>query len=537
VWIHLNSASVDWSCKKKWTGILLLCAFVLLVHGGALKNEFYWDDRPIILEGHFLRSIHQIPPLFFHEFWYHVDQGERAPRAKLDTYRPVYNLSFQLDHFLWAKNPIGFHLTNLIYHLFNVLLVFAIGLQFLRPEFAWMGALIFSVHPLALEPVHYVSARADSLSCLFSLLATWIGFKKKDLQISHAFQTAFFYFCGILVKESILFFPLVWMIVFWIQDFSRHKIKFFALTLGVTGFFYLALRSYALKGAKAVASASHLFEIFFNFPRCVIHFISSFFIPLHNMPMQPFKMLNVSENLLFWVLPWIFYPVFIYLMVFIIRKKYKCSMTLLWVVLALLPAFFATSMTEVMNPRYYYAPLTGMVIFTALLFDAGVTRKLLGLSFSIVSLGVLAFIFGLISKTIAGHYRTGELFYRKILEDTPHHVEAEYNLANTLYRENNLREAQYWYHEVLRHQPGHVSALNNLGLALKNQNQPTSAIPFFKKAIELRPNEARYHYNLALSFEQLGNMREARIFLERAVKLDPHYSLAKTKLRELSASP
>ncbi len=104
----------------------------------------------------------------------------------ITSYYPFRTLSYAVDHALWGLDPAGFHLTNLLLHGGNVLLVFALLLRLLpppaipadaRPGGLWRvaaagaGAALVAVHPLAVEPVAWIGAREELIATLGILLA------------------------------------------------------------------------------------------------------------------------------------------------------------------------------------------------------------------------------------------------------------------------------------------------------------------------------------------------------------------------------
>lgn len=101
----------------------------------------------------------------------------------VSSYYPVRTLSFALDYQVWGLNPMGFKLTNMLIHLANVLLLFWLILRVttglaeepLRP-LTWrevvpaaLGAALFAVHPLVVEPVTWVAGREELLMTLGAL--------------------------------------------------------------------------------------------------------------------------------------------------------------------------------------------------------------------------------------------------------------------------------------------------------------------------------------------------------------------------------
>jgi hypothetical protein len=98
-------------------------------------------------------------------------------------FRPVFILSYYLDGALWGRNPFGFHLTNLLLHVLDSFLVYALTRRLTvdasltetrRSLISILAGLIFLLHPSHTEAVTWISGRADLLAtlfCLASLLA------------------------------------------------------------------------------------------------------------------------------------------------------------------------------------------------------------------------------------------------------------------------------------------------------------------------------------------------------------------------------
>jgi tetratricopeptide (TPR) repeat protein len=87
---------------------------------------------------------------------------------------PLTWLSHMADIELFGLNPAGHHLTSLLFHIANVLLLFGV-LQRMTGA-AWRSAAVaafFAVHPLRVESVAWIAERKDVLSSFFFILALW----------------------------------------------------------------------------------------------------------------------------------------------------------------------------------------------------------------------------------------------------------------------------------------------------------------------------------------------------------------------------
>lgn len=95
-------------------------------------------------------------------------------------YQPLSWVTFALDYTAWGMQPHGYHLTNVVLHAANALLVCALTLALLRQATAarsgshavaaGIAALCFALHPLRVESVAWVTERRDVLSSFFLLL-------------------------------------------------------------------------------------------------------------------------------------------------------------------------------------------------------------------------------------------------------------------------------------------------------------------------------------------------------------------------------
>ncbi|MDB5323859.1 MAG: Tetratricopeptide 2 repeat protein [Phycisphaerales bacterium] len=152
-------------------GLLLLTAIVM---GGLCGNEFvFWDDRETISNNPRLN-----PPSWASVgyYWRHGQMGLYVPvtytvwsglaaGGQLDAPDPVRGVRL---------NPWVFHTFNVAVHGVNVLLVFAILRLLVGQGWgAWLGAALFAVHPVQVEPVAWASGTKDLLCGTFSLVAVW----------------------------------------------------------------------------------------------------------------------------------------------------------------------------------------------------------------------------------------------------------------------------------------------------------------------------------------------------------------------------
>lgn len=112
-----------------------------------------------------------------------LNAPERLSRSVLDTQmlnpaRMLTELSTELGMAISGSEPWGHHLISVAIHLLNVVLVGVLAWQIVPAWGAVLAMAVFGLHPVSVEAVAYVSARADLVSTtglLLALLATSLG--------------------------------------------------------------------------------------------------------------------------------------------------------------------------------------------------------------------------------------------------------------------------------------------------------------------------------------------------------------------------
>ncbi len=184
---------------------LPLLSFLLLLP--LLGYGFLSDDFPLIVANPRLQSW----SLFFQNLLTPFFSFPTNPQ--LHYWRPATLLSYALELRLWGISPWGFHLTNILLHTANTLLLYLLLKRF-RPEgpLPWAASLLFLLHPAHGENIAWISGRTDLLAFLFLALSLLFRLeyeeRKRGLSISLLFFTL-----ALLSKEAaLLFLPLLFLL-------------------------------------------------------------------------------------------------------------------------------------------------------------------------------------------------------------------------------------------------------------------------------------------------------------------------------------
>jgi hypothetical protein len=170
-------------------------------------------------------------------------------------YRPLGFLSFAGDAAAWGLRPGGFHLTNIVLHATNAVLVLALGRRLLPPWAAGVAAALFLVHASNQEAVYWISARFDLMATLGTLATVLLATRREAAWIAVSLGT---FALALLSKEAALAAPVVVgaYLVFVERARPRRVVVVLALMLGVVAAYSL-MRS-VVGGLDATGGASRL---------------------------------------------------------------------------------------------------------------------------------------------------------------------------------------------------------------------------------------------------------------------------------------
>lgn len=142
-----------------WTGLgLLLLAMALASHWPVRHGYFIVDDF-----------------LWLHiANWHSVADSFVGSQGAHIAYRPIFRLSTYIDALLFGRNPVPWHIENVVTHAANALLLAATVRAYRLPlSVAAAAAMLFVLAPLSGESVDWISGRTGLLCAFFMLLCVW----------------------------------------------------------------------------------------------------------------------------------------------------------------------------------------------------------------------------------------------------------------------------------------------------------------------------------------------------------------------------
>src|SRR6266403_4547723 len=139
--------------RENWLWGLLLLVSTVVVYRHAWSAGYIWDDDVYVTDNPLLTA-----PDGLWRIWFSLDSPSQ--------YFPLVYTTFRFEHALWGLNPAGYHWINLILHVANALLVWAVLAQLKIPG-AWLAGAIFALHPVQVESVAWITERKNVLMGFF----------------------------------------------------------------------------------------------------------------------------------------------------------------------------------------------------------------------------------------------------------------------------------------------------------------------------------------------------------------------------------
>ncbi|MCC6795676.1 MAG: tetratricopeptide repeat protein [Candidatus Hydrogenedentes bacterium] len=467
------------------------------------------------------------------------------------NYHPLTWLSHMLDVSIWQLEPRGHHITNLVLHALNSLLVFVLLLRMTHraPE-SWAAALIFAVHPLHVESVAWVSERKDLL-CAFFMLMTLLAYTRYTLRrsIVNYGLLAFAFLCALLSKPMAVTLPFVLLLLdYWPLQRMNDVAQ------GDT--FPLRARRLVLEKAPLFAMAALL---------CVV----TYFVQWRGGAMNAFYQMPIAariENALvayvlyLWKLFWPFnlspiYPlpeggraawqvllaglllIGVTGVLWMRRKRAPFAlMGWLWYLGILVPAIGIVQVGfAAMADRYMYLPMTGVLV--AVIWSG--SDMLRGFDSERTRSTVFAFGFILVAGLAAlSHKQTAiwkvsESLFKHAIAVTKDNAEAHAHLGVAYLRQNRPADAIAPFEQAVAFRPGLKEAHTGLGVAFRMTGEPERAILSHQASLKIDPNQPIVYANLGVAYEDVRNYAEAERNLREAIRLDPSLASARSALNRV----
>ncbi len=501
-------------------------AAVSAAYSPTFRAGFIWNDSDYVTAPP-LRSVEGLVKI-----WTQLGVTEQ--------YYPALHSAFWLQHKLWGDAPLGYHLTTVAFHALAGVLLWRVLLR-LGVRGAWLGAMLFALHPVCVESVAWIAEQKNTLSLLLYLAAAlaYLRHREQPSAARYAAATALF-IVALLTKSVTATLPAALLVVFWWQKGRlvwidvRPLLPWFIA--GVAFGLFSAWVEHAIVGAKGAHFDLSWPARFVLAGRIVWFYLGKLIWPANLIfiyprwsidPAVPTAWLYSLAGLALLAIAWIG------------RKRSRAPLaTLLFFLGSLFPVLGFMNvygfMFSYVADHWQYLPCIGpLALAGAALTRLAEACRPVARSALHAGCGVLLLVYGVLTWRLCEPYRDIETFYRTTLAKNPESWMSHTNLALLLMDSGQTSEAIAHLETAFRLRPGSAEIANNLGVALRKSGQPPAAMEWFRIALRLHADHPEAAYNLGISLLAAGDAAQAKTQFERAVNVRPTYAAARNQLGTL----
>jgi Tfp pilus assembly protein PilF len=494
------------------------------------------------------------------------------------NWHPLTWLSHALDCQLFGLDAGGHHLTNLAFHLLNVLLLFLLLARATgSPGRSFLVAALFALHPLNVESVAWIAERKNVLSTFFFLLTLGAyGWYASKPNIRRYVIVALLFALGLAAKPMVITLPFVLLLLdYW--PFMRvrgwRSQERTAVPSTKSGKRRKEGSAVALDLPFQTAAASPLQLVVEKLPLLALCLASAVITmvaqnsggAVRSLMKIPFsaRLGNAlfSYAMYVWKAFWptrlaLYYPhpldrledwqlalaaVFLVAVSWIAwreRASHRYLITgWLFYLGTMVPVIGIVQVgDQAMADRYAYVPLIGVFVMAVWAAADLSDRKAVPFSWRAAAAALVVAFFSFLTWRQLGYWHTNSELWTHTLEVTDHNPMAEAMLAYALRSDGRIEDALPHFQKAADLQPDEAIRRADLGAALGETGQTREAIQQYEAAISLSSSpklRARSYETLATLYSQLGDYSKVRENYRAALTQAPE--LKPEMLQHLSA--
>ena len=461
------------------------------------------------------------------------------------NWHPLTWMSHMLDVELFGLWAGGHHLTNVVLHALNTLLLFAL----LYRTTAHIGrsffvAALFAAHPMHVESVAWISERKDVLSTLFWFLTmlVYVSWTCRPALWRYLLLCLTFT-AGLLSKPMLVTLPCV-LLLFDLWPLGRwsgglrgmlprviEKLPLFALAAASSIVTVLVQdRGGAMTGLDLLPLGTRVTNALIAYAR----YLGKLVWPTDMAVFYPYR-----EDLPVWwaIASFALLAAITFVAYRVRRTRPYLTTGWFWFAGTLVPVIGIIQVgTQAIADRYTYVPYIGLFIAVAWAATESVARLRWH---AWVAGAAAAGIIGVCSILTVFQVRTWQsnsTVWRHAAAVTTGNYVALNEIGMLLAAEDRHNEALEYFLESARHKPEYAEVKNNLGLTYVRLGRLPEAFAQYQLALRLKPAfpEAEKNYGFALM--SVGRYAEAETHFRRAILLRPGFVEAYNNLGLLLAS-
>jgi len=488
--------------------ILALVALCFLLYANSLNNAFISDDIPTILKN----------PSISHPLRFWLD-----PASFLNS----------LNYLACGYNPFTYHLTNIILHSLNTILVFFFLSLFFKREASFLGACLFAAHPIHAEAVAWVSGKPYIITSIFILAGYLLYYHFTTIKAGKRIKLRRYILCLLLFSYYLVAnvsFYFIFPVFLILSDITfgrvRKNYKYWFLFLGIVILRLVFVRNEIMQRISFVAhevgrevtQTNPIFNLAYSFFSHMGLLLWPAKLTLYHEP-AVISAFTLKAELAALFLLLISLP-------FIFKRAKELFFGLGIFVLFLAPTYSPVMVSWLVAERYLYFPCIILSIFLAfgyektgsdLFFKNAATGK--------INLTPLFFIViaSLAVRTVARNedWKTPERFWRQTVLVSYNSPRSHNNMGDVYGQEGNTEGAIREFKKAIEIKPDYADAYHNLANIYHHKGDLKEAVTFYQQAVSFNPKLFESYYNLGLIYLNSGEFGLAKLELEKALGIRP----------------
>lgn len=508
----------EWNQRNSLIIVLLVTAVVFLP---CLSADFIanWDDDAYILNNPFIKEWN----------WENIKYIFTSLHRGL--YKPLTLLTFMAEYTLAGPNPLVFHATNIILHLLNCALVFAVAAR-LAPGAAvipFTTALLFGIHPMHVESVAWIAERKDVLYSAFFLgsLLAYLKYKADNSRRHYLVSCALF-LCSLLVKPMGITMPFILLLTDW---FVGRKLDRAALTDKV--FYLVAAGACAVFSVHTTSEAGAIFSFpnYTRFDNALVGFMGTalytirLFVPVGLSAIYPLPA-KASGHMpaLYYAVPFLVIAFYAALFRFF-RHNRPILFGAAFMLLSILPGLqFIPSAPTVAFDHYSYIAYIGPFLCAAIFMDRFLSRtgaEKAEMRNALIAAGIVACVLlGAASFNRCMVWKNPLTLFSDVLEKYPEAAIGYTARGNTYLLMGDREKAFDDLNKSLSIQDS-ASARMNRATIYRTIGKPELALEDLQTVIKKYPEVTGLYVNMGGTYEMLGDKAKALECYGKAIELNP----------------
>lgn len=471
--------------KQRIQHILLIIVASLGLYANSLKNGFIFDDKRTIVNNYQITELRNLPTLFQENYF--AATGERS-------YRPVVTFTYMLDFAVYGFSPMGFHLTNVLLHTLNGILVYLFIFLLINTsrissqhfeltrlqsaKLPFLAAFLYIVQPVLSETVNAVSFREDLLVFFFYITALNLYMKMKSNSIVNKNLITYLfsciaYFIALLSKEMALTFPIIIycyeMIIAERKKlisilFERFNIGYIAITV-----VYVFIRfSYFKNHTNNDELSWELIDRFYTIPWLILSYLKVIIFPISLSAVHTIKPITSFFSIAFLSSATI---ISILLAIIFLTRRYNRFLTFgfCFFLITMFPVYNIIYLNNPFAERYLYLPVLGLIISFVFvmnpLFEMNLKHKTRNLYIILFVFVIMTYALIIIERNKV--WKDDYSFWHDTVKKMPNSRDAHLDLAFAYLARGQYQEALNEYNAILSINPNDRFAMSGINMIKK----------------------------------------------------------------------